>query len=59
MEAARLLEHFDTETKLYDVHGLPLSDDTLDPIPRSRELRSLLALRLSSLLKHRADQPQL
>jgi arsenical resistance protein ArsH len=30
MEAARLLEHFGAETKIYDPHGLPLPDDAPD-----------------------------
>lgn len=43
MEAARLLEHFGAETKIFDPHGLPLPDDTPDAHPKVQELRSLAA----------------
>jgi arsenic resistance protein ArsH len=43
MEAARLLEHFGAETKIYDPHGLPLPDDVLDTHPKVTELRNLAA----------------
>lgn len=43
MEAARLLEHFGAETKIYDPHGLPLPDDTPDAHPKVQELRNLAA----------------
>lgn len=43
MEAARLLEHFGAETKIYDPHGLPLPDDAPDTHPKVQELRSLAA----------------
>jgi arsenic resistance protein ArsH len=41
MEAARLLEHFGAETKIYDPHGLPLPDDAPDTHPKVQELRDL------------------
>ena len=41
MEAARLLEHFGAETKVYDPHGLPLPDDVPDTHPKVQELRNL------------------
>jgi len=43
MEAARLLEHFGAETKIYDPHGLPLPDDAPDARPKVQELRNLAA----------------
>lgn len=43
MEAARLLEHFGAETKIYDPHGLPLPDDAPDSHPKVQELRTLAA----------------
>jgi arsenic resistance protein ArsH len=43
MEAARLLEHFGAETKIYDPHGLPLPDDVPDTHPSVKELRNLAA----------------
>jgi len=43
MEAARLLEHFGAETKIYDPHGLPLPDDVPDTHPKVQELRELMA----------------
>ena len=39
MEAARLLEHFGAETKIYDPHSLPLPDDAPDTHPKVQELR--------------------
>lgn len=41
MEAARLLEHFGAETKVYDPHGLPLPDGAPETHPKVQELRSL------------------
>lgn len=41
MEAARLLEHFGAETKIFDPHGLPLPDDAPDTHPKVQELRQL------------------
>jgi arsenic resistance protein ArsH len=41
MEAARLLEHFGAETKIYDPHGLPLPDDAAETHPKVQELREL------------------
>lgn len=43
MEAARLLEHFGAETKVFDPHGLPLPDDAPDTHPKVQELRQLAA----------------
>jgi len=43
MEAARLLEHFGAETKIFDPHGLPLPDDVPDTHPKVQELRALMA----------------
>ncbi|MBI1651409.1 arsenical resistance protein ArsH [Hyphomicrobium sulfonivorans] len=43
MEAARLLEHFGAETRIYDPHGLPLPDDAPDTHPKVQELRQLTA----------------
>jgi arsenic resistance protein ArsH len=43
MEAARLLEHFGAETRVYDPHGLPLPDDAPDTHPKVQELRQLAA----------------
>lgn len=43
MEAARLLEHFGAETKIYHAHGLPLPDDAPETHPKVQELRELAA----------------
>lgn len=43
MEAARLLEHFGAETKIFDPHGLPLPDDAPETHSKVQELRSLAA----------------
>jgi arsenic resistance protein ArsH len=43
MEAARLLEHFGAETKIYHPHGLPLPDDVPETHPKVQELRELAA----------------
>jgi arsenical resistance protein ArsH len=43
MEAARLLEYFGAETRIYDPHGLPLPDDVPDTHPKVQELRNLAA----------------
>ena len=43
LEAARLLERFGAETKIYDPHGLPLPDDAPDTHPKVQELRALAA----------------
>lgn len=43
LEAARLLEHFGAETKVFDPHGLPLPDDAPDTHPKVQELRQLAA----------------
>jgi arsenic resistance protein ArsH len=43
MEAARLLEYFGAETKIYDPHGLPLPDDTPETHSKVQELRDLAA----------------
>lgn len=41
-EAARLLEHFGAETRIFDPTGLPLADDVPDDHPRVKELRDLV-----------------
>ena len=41
MEAARLLEHFGADAKIYNPHGLPLPDDAPDTHPKVQELREL------------------
>jgi len=43
MEAARLLEHFGAETRIYDPRGLPLPDDAPDSHSKVQELRQLAA----------------
>jgi arsenic resistance protein ArsH len=43
MEAARLLEHFGAECRIYDPHCLPLPDDVADTHPKVQELRELAA----------------
>ncbi|MBA8901728.1 arsenic resistance protein ArsH [Phyllobacterium sp. P30BS-XVII] len=40
-EAARLLEHFGAETRVYDPEGLPLPDDAPVDHPKVQELRDL------------------
>lgn len=40
-EAARLLEHFGAETRIYDPSGLPLPDDAPVDHPKVQELREL------------------
>ncbi len=40
-EAARLLEHFGAETRIYDPAGLPLPDDAPTDHPKVKELREL------------------
>jgi arsenic resistance protein ArsH len=40
-EAARLLEHFGAETRIYDPAGLPLPDDAPIDHPKVQELREL------------------
>ncbi|MCO4316250.1 arsenical resistance protein ArsH [Phyllobacterium sp. 21LDTY02-6] len=40
-EAARLLEHFGAETRIYDPAGLPLPDDAPVDHPKVQELRDL------------------
>lgn len=40
-EAARLLEHFGAEVKIFDPAGLPLPDDTPPSHPKVQELRAL------------------
>ncbi|MFI8482943.1 arsenical resistance protein ArsH [Pseudomonas sp. NPDC078700] len=41
-EAARLLEQFGAETKIFDPSGLPLPDDAADTHPKVVELRQLV-----------------
>lgn len=41
-EAARLLEHFGAETRIFDPSGLPLPDDALVEHPKVQELRDLM-----------------
>ena len=41
-EAARLLEHFGAETRLFDPSGLPLPDDVPVDHPKVQELRDLV-----------------
>jgi arsenic resistance protein ArsH len=41
-EAARLLEQFGAETKIFDPSGLPLPDDAPDTHPKVAELRELM-----------------
>jgi arsenical resistance protein ArsH len=41
-EAARLLEHFGAETRVFDPSGLPLPDDAADTHPKVAELRGLV-----------------
>ena len=43
LEAARLLEHFGAEVKIFDPSGLPLPDDTPPSHPKVQELRALSA----------------
>jgi arsenic resistance protein ArsH len=43
LEAARLLEYFGAETKIFDPHGLPLPDDMPEMHPKVQELRALAA----------------
>jgi arsenic resistance protein ArsH len=42
-EAARLLDHFGAETRIFDPSGLPLPDDAPETHPKVRELRELSA----------------
>jgi arsenic resistance protein ArsH len=42
-EAARLLERFGAETRIFDPAGLPLPDDAREDHPKVRELRELAA----------------
>ncbi|OEO24299.1 arsenical resistance protein ArsH [Pseudomonas sp. J237] len=41
-EAARLLEHFGAETRIFNPSGLPLADDAPDDHPKVAELRELM-----------------
>lgn len=41
-EAARLLEHFGAETRIFDPSGLPLPDDAPETHPKVQELRDLV-----------------
>ncbi|KYC25368.1 arsenical resistance protein ArsH [Pseudomonas sp. ABFPK] len=41
-EAARLLEHFGAETRIFNPTGLPLTDDVPDDHPMVKELRDLV-----------------
>ncbi len=41
-EAARLLEHFGAETRIFNPTGLPLADDVPDDHPMGKELRDLV-----------------
>ncbi len=41
-EAARLLEHFGAEARIFNPSGLPLPDDAPDNHPRVKELRELM-----------------
>jgi len=41
-EAARLLDHFGAETRIFDPSGLPLPDDAPEDHPKVRELRELV-----------------
>ncbi|PAU65747.1 arsenical resistance protein ArsH [Pseudomonas sp. PIC25] len=41
-EAARLLQRFGAETRIFDPRGLPLPDDVPDSHPKVRELRELM-----------------
>ncbi|VXB62974.1 arsenical resistance protein ArsH [Pseudomonas sp. 8O] len=41
-EAARLLQHFGAETRIFDPRGLPLPDDAPENHPKVQELRELM-----------------
>ena len=41
-EAARLLEHFGAETRVFDPSGLPMPDDAPDSHPKVQQLRELM-----------------
>jgi arsenic resistance protein ArsH len=41
LEAARLLEHFGAETRVFDPRGLPMPDSTPADHPKVQELREL------------------